>query len=86
MNDSALLISDTVIPIKLIKLNDYREVFTVLANVKKKIPVKVLRQMKGLVYDFVKTSDPKSKVYVSDDLETLEGDHNVEFVLSMESD
>jgi hypothetical protein len=80
ITDSTLLISDTVIPIKLIKLSAYTEVFTVLANVKKKIPVKVLRQMKGMVYEFVKTVDPKSKVFVSEDLETLEDEHNVEFV------
>jgi len=80
ITDSTLLISDTVIPIKLIKLSDYTEIFTVLANNKKKLPIKVLRQMKGMIYEFVKTADPKSKVYVSDNLEDLEDGHKVEFV------
>jgi hypothetical protein len=41
MTDSTLLISDTVIPIKLITINDYAELFAVLANNKKKLPVKI---------------------------------------------
>ncbi len=80
ITDSTLLISDTVIPIKLVKLADYAELFTVLANAKRKLPVKVLRQMKGMIHDFVKTADPKSKVYVSEDLDMIENIHNVEFV------
>lgn len=80
ITDSAIFISDTILPIKLVKLSDYSEIFTVLANNKKKLPVKVLRQMKGMVYEFVKTSDPRSKVYVSDNLEDLEDEHKVEFV------
>ena len=80
MSDSTILISETVIPIKLIRLSDYSNLFTVLANNKKRLPIKVLRQMKGMVYEFVKTSDPNSKVYVSDNLEHLENDRDVEFV------
>tara|TARA_A100000171_G_scaffold45878_1_gene50107 strand:+ start:2822 stop:4387 length:1566 start_codon:yes stop_codon:yes gene_type:complete len=80
ISDSTLLISDTVIPIKLISLSNYVDVFTVLANNKKRLPIKVLRQMKGMVYEFVKTSDPSSKVYVSDSLDDLENRENVEFV------
>jgi len=79
ITDSTLLITDTVLPIKLIKLSDFSELYTVLANNKKKLPVKVLRQMKGMIYEFVKTSEPKSKVYVTDNLEDLEDVHNVEF-------
>ena len=55
MTDSTILISDSVLPIKLIKLNDYVDIFTVMADLKKRLPVRLLRQMKGMVYDFVKT-------------------------------
>lgn len=78
--DSSILISETVIPIKLVTLKSYSELFTVLANNKKKMPVKVLRQMKGMVYDFVKTNDSKHKIYVADNLDSLEDVHNAEFV------
>jgi hypothetical protein len=80
MTDSTMLISDTVIPIKLVKINDYSDLFTVLANHKKRLPIRVLRQMKGMIYEFVKSTDPKAKVYVSDNLDNLEDEHNVEFV------
>jgi hypothetical protein len=80
MTDSTLLISDTVIPIKLIRVHNYADVFTVLSNHKKKLSVKTLRQMKGMIYEFVKSTSPKSKVYVSDNLDNLEDEHNVEFV------
>ncbi|MDT0685574.1 SIR2 family protein [Autumnicola psychrophila] len=80
ITDSSILISETVIPIKLVSLESYNELFTVLANNRKKMPIKVLRQMKGMVYDFVKTSDSKHKVYVTDNLENLEDVHNAEFV------
>jgi hypothetical protein len=78
--DSTLLISDTVIPIKLITTNDFVEIFTVLANNKRKLPIKILRQMKGMVYDFVKSNTSKSKIYVTDNLENIENVHNAEFV------
>ncbi|MDF4223017.1 SIR2 family protein [Maribacter sp. M208] len=78
--DSTLLISDTVIPIKLITTNNFIEIFTVLANNKRKLPIKILRQMKGMVYDFVKSNNSKSKIYVTDNLENIENIHNAEFV------
>lgn len=78
--DSTLLISDTVIPIKLIKLHDFLEIYTVLANNKRKLPIKILRQMKGMVYDFVKSNSSKSKIYVTDNLEDIEKFHDAEFV------
>ncbi|MDV3628486.1 hypothetical protein CMU78_09390 [Elizabethkingia anophelis] len=80
ITDSTLLISDTLIPIKLIKLNSFIDLYTVLANNKRKLPIKVLRQMKGMVYDFVKANNSKQKIYVTDNLENIENIHNAEFV------
>ena len=80
MIDSTLLISDTVIPIKLIITHNFIDIFTVLANNKRKLPIKILRQMKGMVYDFVKSNTSKSKIYVTDNLEDIENLHNAEFV------
>lgn len=78
--DSTLLISETVIPIKLVALHDFIDLFTILANNKRKLPIKILRQMKGMVYDFVKSNTSKSKIYVTDNLEDLENFHDAEFV------
>lgn len=80
MTDSTILISDTIIPIKLITLNKFSDLFTVLANNKKKLPTKVLRQMKGMVYDFVKSNNSKQKIFVTDNLDDIENIHNAEFV------
>lgn len=81
--DSQLFISETIVPIKLIKLNSFIDLFTVLANHKRKLPIKVLKQMKGMIYDFVKTNDSKQKVYIPDSLENIENLHNAEFVYGM---
>src|SRR5690606_21420585 len=80
ITDSSMLISDTVIPIKLIKLNTFLDLFTVLANNKKKLPTKVLRQMKGMTYDFVKSNNSKQKRFVADNLDDIENIHKAEFV------
>jgi len=80
ITDSSMLISDTVIPIKLIKLNTFLDLFTVLANNKKKLPTKVLRQMKGMIYDFVKSNNSKQKIFVADNLDDIENIHKAEFV------
>ena len=78
-----MFISETIVPIKLIKLNSFIDLFTVLANHKRKLPIKVLKQMKGMIYDFVKTNDSKQKVYIPDSLENIENLHNAEFVYGM---
>src|SRR5690606_35088102 len=80
ITDSSLLISDTVIPIKLIKTNNFLDLFSVLANNKKKLPTKILRQMKGMVYDFVKSNNSKQKIFVADNLDEIENVHKAEFV------
>ncbi|SMP23442.1 SIR2 family protein [Chryseobacterium profundimaris] len=80
MTDSTMLISETVIPIKLIRLNSFMDLYTVLANNKKKLPTKVLRQMKGMIYDFVKSNNSKQKIFVADNLDDIENIHNAEFV------
>lgn len=80
ITDSSMLILDTIIPIKLIKLNNFIDLYTVLANNKKRIPIKVLRQMKGMVYDFVKNNKSKEKIYVADNLDNIENIHKAEFV------
>lgn len=60
ISDSTLLIGDTVLPIKLVSLSDYTELLQLLGNIRRKIPVKLLRHMKNMVYEFVKTSEEKS--------------------------
>ncbi|MDG4655280.1 hypothetical protein, partial [Chryseobacterium arthrosphaerae] len=51
------------------------------ANNNRRLPLKILRHMKEMVYDFVKSSKPKSKIYLADDTNIDDLDlENVEFV------
>lgn len=62
-----ILIEGTNLPIKSIKYNSLIDVFTVLSDNKRKLPIKVLKNMKNMIYDFVKKNKSKSKIYVVDD-------------------
>jgi len=78
--ESTLMISGTVLPIKLINLSSFKGFFEVLANNKKRLPIKILRNMQDMVFEFVKSSKSTKKIYVSDDLDELQDSKNVEFV------
>jgi len=78
--DSTIVISDTIIPIKLITLANYIDVFTVLANNMRRIPIKILRNMKNIVYDFVKSTKPKQQIFIADSLDNIEDLHKADFV------
>lgn len=80
MNDSTILISGAIIPIKLIKLANYIDLFTVLANNMRRIPTRILKHMKDMIYDFVKTSNSKQKVFIAESLDNIEDIHKAEFV------
>ena len=79
ISDSTILIGDTNIPIKRIQYNSLIDLFTVLSNNKRKLPIKILKHMKNMVFDYVKNNKSKSKIYISDiDLDKLNTD-KVEF-------
>ena len=67
MNDGNYLIGDLNLPIKRIKYSSLNELYKVLANNNRKLPIKILRNMKHMVFDFVKNSKSRSKVYLADD-------------------
>jgi len=67
ITDGNYLINELNLPIKRIKYCSLDEVYKVLANNNRKLPLKILRHMKHMVYDFVKNSKSRSKVYLADD-------------------
>jgi hypothetical protein len=67
--DGNILIQDTNIPIKHIKYGSLEDVFIVLSNNKRKLPIKILKHMKSMVYDYVKNSKSKSKVFITDEFD-----------------
>lgn len=80
LQDHTMSIDGTILPMKLIKTDSFKPIFSVLSDLKRKIPIKILKNMKNMVYEFVKSSEPKSKVYVTDDLVRIEDQNNAEFV------
>lgn len=81
INDGNYLINELNLPIKRIKYRSLNEVYKVLANNNRKLPIKILRHMKHMVFDFVKSSKSKSKVYLADDTNLKELDlEKVQFV------
>lgn len=61
------LINGLNLPIKRIKYKSLNSLYKVLANNNRKLPIKILRHMKNMVFDFVKNSKSKSKIYLADD-------------------
>ncbi len=78
--DYSMFIGGAVIPMKILKLDSFIPFFEVLAERKNRLPIRILRNMQNMIYDFVKSNDSKGKIYVSDDLNKLEDEHKVEFV------
>lgn len=81
ISDSTILLTDKriQIPIKEIKLNSFIPLYEVLGSLKKRLPVKVLRRMKGMVYEFVKTNEPTEKILVSETITKPEDADNIEY-------
>lgn len=59
---------------------DFREVFALLADLRRAFPAKMLRRLKEQVYDLVLSDDPHSRLYVADiDDDSREDDIEVVF-------
>lgn len=70
------------LPVTVIQVKSYHQIYEVLSNIKRKFPAKQLRQMKEQLYELVKTNDPRSKIYVQDINDTTETSH-IEFVIGV---
>ncbi len=81
ISDSSIILTskNIPIPIKEIKLKSFNPLFEVLSSLKKRLPVKVLRRMKGMVYEFVKTNEPTEKIMVSEKLSETVDAENLEY-------
>jgi len=81
ISDGNYLINELNLPIKKIRYSSLDEVYKVLANNNRKLPIKILRHMKQMVFDFVTNTKSKSKVYLADDTNLSDLDlEKVEFV------
>lgn len=55
-----------LLPIVNVVTDDFGEVFGALAAGRRRLPARLLRQLKQQVYELVRTSDPKGRLYVQD--------------------
>jgi len=67
------------IPVTTIETNNFTEIFEVLKSLKRKIPAKVLRNLKEQVYDFVINTESRQNLHVID-IDDAEDFTNIEIV------
>lgn len=80
IESSTYSLSSFSIPIKKMKVHEYIEIFEVLSEIPRKIPLNVLKQLQGMVYEFVMTTEPTNKILVTG-LEDLDKIDNLEVVV-----
>ncbi|WP_449436528.1 hypothetical protein [Pedobacter steynii] len=82
IEDSHIVISNLPLPIKLIKAKNFDAIYDVLANLKQRLPIKILRKCKNAVYDLIKTNKSVNTVYIGD-LDNVDVDKEIEFVMGV---
>lgn len=63
---SAVVAEGFTIPVLTATVSDYKDVFGLLGELERKLPARVLRQLKEQVFELVRTNDPKGRLYVQD--------------------
>src|SRR5690554_5287221 len=66
LENSTYHVGTTPIIIKQIKTDSFKEIFSVLASLRRRFPAHILRQLKEQVYDLVIHNDPQGKLFVKD--------------------
>jgi hypothetical protein len=66
MNATVLTTGGKRIPVTIVRASSFTPIYKALAGIRRRLPAKVLRQVKEHVYELVKTSDPHGQLYVLD--------------------
>nr|WP_315424825.1 SIR2 family protein [uncultured Pedobacter sp.] len=82
IEDSHIVINHLPLPIKLIKAKNFNSVYEVLANLKQRLPIKILRKCKNAVYELVKTNQSVNTILVGD-IDNVKDDKEIEFVIGV---
>jgi SIR2-like domain len=64
MAQSVIPVDGNPIPVMTVTVADYLNVFSVLGDLRRRFPAKLLRQLKEQVYELVLEGDPKDRLYV----------------------
>lgn len=54
------------LPVVAVHVNDFAEIFSALGGIRRRFPTKFLHELKQEVYELVRTSKPKGRLYVQD--------------------
>lgn len=79
---SAVISDGFTIPVLTATVRDYRDAFTVLGRLKRKLPARVLRRLKEQVFELVRTNDPRGRLYVQDLTDDID-DKDIDVVLGV---
>lgn len=77
-----MTIEGSQIPITIVRTKSYVSIYEALDEVKRRIPVRVLRYCKEQLYELVRSSTPESKLSVKD-IDDIEKKDDVEFVVGV---
>lgn len=62
--ESTITIEEFSIPALIVRTDDFKSFYTILSNLERRIPLNLLQQIEGMVYDVVRTKKPTSKVFI----------------------
>jgi hypothetical protein len=79
IGEHTFMIDGLTLPVTQIKVPDFTDVFTVLAELRRSFPAKLLRRLKEQVYDLVLTDDPHHRLVVAD-IDNTTNDRDVDVV------
>lgn len=75
-------IGDGVLPVTVVRTNDFSQVYNATLNLKREYPTRVLRTLKKQVYELVKNVSPSERIAVVD-IEKLDDYSNLEVVMGV---
>ncbi len=82
MSDTYITIDGVQIPLVLVKTNDFRPLYRALADIKRKIPVRILRYCKEQLYELVASTEPQDRLCVVD-IDEIDRSKDLEFVVGV---
>ncbi|MFE6539827.1 hypothetical protein, partial [Bacillus cereus] len=77
-----IMMSDYPLSVLRVTVNDFVDVFTVLSELKRSFPAKLLRRLKEQVYDLVLADDPHNRLVVAD-IDDKARDNDIEVVFGV---
>lgn len=82
MGHSAIMSSGIMLPVIQVKVPDFADILTVLSELRRAMPAKLLRRLKKQVYDLVLTDDPHHRLAVTDIDDTTK-DQDIDIVFGV---